>query len=263
MRRVVEGIGSAAFGVLSRLQRMIEELGGGLRIGVLGLLNVFIPPFRFRLVAKQIEFIGINSLPIILLTSLFTGAVFTLQSYRAFVLFGAQSMVGGTVGVALARELGPTLTGLLVSGRAGSAMAAEIGSMRVSEQIDALDAMAVDPMSYLIKPRILASIISMPLLTAVFDFVGILGSYLIGVQVLGLSEPEFMVRLADWVDWKDIWTGLLKGFVFGGIMGIVACYKGFYTRGGAAGVGEATTTSVVVSSVLILISNFFIAWALP
>jgi phospholipid/cholesterol/gamma-HCH transport system permease protein len=152
---------------------------------------------------------------------------------------------------------------LLVAGRAGSAMAAEIGAMRVSEQIDALDAMAVDPINYLVKPRIVAAMIVTPLLTATFDFVGIFGAYVVGIYSLNLSYPDFMVRLEDWVDWDDIWGGLLKAFVFGLIISVVACYKGFYTRGGAVGVGKATTSSVVVSSVMILVSNYFIATLLP
>lgn len=241
----------------------VEEIGRCLRIGVMGLVNIVVPPFRLRLVVGQCDFIGVQSLPIILLTSAFTGAVFALQSYRAFALFQAESLVGGTVGVTLTRELGPTLTGLLVTGRAGSAIAAEIGSMRVSEQIDALDAMAVDPINYLVAPRLLAAVLMMPLLTATFDFIGILGSYIVGIHVLHLSEPEFMVRLKDWVDWDDIWSGLFKAIVFGLIMGTVACYKGFYTTGGAKGVGLATTSAVVVASVAILVANFFIAWALP
>jgi phospholipid/cholesterol/gamma-HCH transport system permease protein len=242
----------------------VEETGRWARIAAMGVMNVFILPVRARLTVGQCEFIGLQSLPIIVLASAFTGAVFALQTYRALVLFRAQSMVGGLVGVALTRELGPTLTGLLVTGRAGSAMAAELGSMRVSEQIDALDAMAVDPINYLVKPRILASTLMMPLLTIVFDTVGILGSYFIGIYILHMSEPEFMVRLKDWVDFgEDIMTGIIKATVFGFIMGTVSCYKGFYTSGGAKGVGQATTSAVVVSSVAILISNFFIAWVLP
>ncbi|HMV66530.1 MAG TPA: ABC transporter permease [Myxococcota bacterium] len=257
--RAIELVGAQVLG----LRGVVEEVGRWARICVMGLMNFFIPPVRVRLVIAQCEFIGVQSLPIILLTSAFTGAVFTLQSYRAFALFQAESMVGGTVGVALTRELGPTLTGLLVTGRAGSAIAAELGSMRVTEQIDALDAMAVDPINYLVKPRLLASIIVMPLLTATFDFVGVFGSYVVGIFMLHMSEPDFMVRLRDWVDWDDIWSGLLKATVFGLIMGSVSCYKGFYTHGGAKGVGVATTTAVVVSSVAILVANFFIAWALP
>lgn len=254
--RAVEAVGRAVVAP-------IDELGRAVRIGVGGLVNLFIPPFRPRLIVQQMEFVGVQSLPIILLTSFFTGAVFAYQSYQAFKLLGAQGLVGGTVGVTLTRELGPTLTGLLVAGRAGSAMAAEIGSMRVSEQIDALEAMAVDPISYLVKPRVLASTIVVPLLTAVYDLVGIAGAYLVALYVLGLSEPEFMVRLRDWVDWDDIWGGLAKGTVFGLIIGTVACYKGFYTEGGARGVGRATTSAVVVASVAILVSNYFIAILLP
>jgi len=259
MVRAIELLGRPVFGI----RALVEELGRVVRIGGMGIVNIVLPPVRARLTIRQMEFIGVQSLPIIVLTSAFTGAVFTLQSHRAFALFGAEGMVGGTVGVALTRELGPTLTGLLVAGRAGSAMAAEIGSMRVSEQIDALEAMAVDPINYLVKPRMLAAMLVLPMLTALFDFVGVLGSWFIGTQVMGMSEPEFWVRLGDWVDWDDVWSGLLKAWVFGVIIGAVACYKGYYTTGGAKGVGIATTTAVVVSSVAILVSNFFIAWALP
>jgi phospholipid/cholesterol/gamma-HCH transport system permease protein len=261
--RAVEAVGAWALGLVGRAGGFVEELGRAVRIGLWGLANVVVPPVRLRETARQMEFIGVQSLPIILLAASFTGAVFALQLHRALVLFGAGSMVGGTVGVAITRELGPTLTGLLVTGRAGSAMAAEIGTMRVTEQIDALDTMAVDPVSYLVKPRLLASVVMMPVLTAVFDYVGVVGAYVVGRYVAHLSEPEFMQRLRDWVDWDDIWTGLLKAVVFGAITGTVACYKGFYTHGGAAGVGRATTSSVVVGSVCILIANFFIAWALP
>ena len=255
-KRIVESVGRSVIGP-------IEEVGRATRIAGSGFLNVVVPPFRFRLIVQQIEFIGVQSLPIILLTGFFTGAVFTLQSYRAFAMFGAEAMVGGTVGVALTRELAPTLTGLLVAGRAGSAMAAEIGAMRVSEQIDALEAMAVDPMNYLVKPRLLGALIATPMLTAIYDLIGILGSWIVAIYVVRLSSPAFWIRLRDWVDWDDIWGGLLKAFVFGAIIGVVACYKGFYTSGGARGVGKATTSSVVVSSVLILVSNYFIAAALP
>ena len=253
--RLIEAIGRL---ILSP----IEELGQATRILWGGLSNVFIRPFRLRLIIQQMEFVGIQSLPIIVLAGFFTGAVFALQSYRAFAMFGAESMVGGTVGVALTRELGPTLTGLLVAGRAGSAIAAEIGSMRVSEQIDALDAMATDPMNYLIKPRILAAMIVTPMLTAIFDLVGIIGAWAVCIKMLGMSEPAFMVRLLDWVDFDDFFGGIFKGLIFGLIIGTVACYKGYYTQGGARGVGQATTSSVVVASVLILTANYFIAWAL-
>lgn len=256
IRRAVEGVGRFVLGP-------VEEVGRAALIGVGGLVNVFRRPVRFRLIVQQMERIGVQSLPIILLTSFFTGAVFTLQAHRAFAMINVEGLVGGTVGVSLTRELGPTLTGLLVAGRAGSAIAAEIGSMRVSEQIDALEAMAVDPVNYLVKPRLVAATIVTPLLTAVFDAVGMLGSYVVGVYTLNMAPPTFTVRLRSWVDWDDVWTGLAKAAVFGAIIAIVACYKGFYTSGGARGVGQATTSAVVVASVAILVSNYFLAWALP
>jgi phospholipid/cholesterol/gamma-HCH transport system permease protein len=242
--------------------RPIQDLGRGVRIGVLGLANIFVRPIRFRETMKQMEFIGIQSIPIIVLSSAFTGAVFTLESFSAFQMFGAQGMVGGTVGVALTRELAPTLTGLLVAGRAGSAMAAEIGTMRVTEQVDALESMAVDPINYLVKPRLLAAILVLPMLTALFDLVGVWGSYWVATDLLHLSKPEYWIRFIQWVDWDDIWAGLIKAVAFGGIIGTVSCYKGYYTEGGAKGVGKATTSSVVVASVCILIANYFIAAAL-
>jgi phospholipid/cholesterol/gamma-HCH transport system permease protein len=256
IRATLEALGRAVL-------EPVEEVGRAMRILAAASLNVFRRPLRLRLTVEQIEFIGIRSLPIILLASAFTGAVFTYESNEAFAYFGAQGMVGGTVGVAITRELAPTLTGLLVAGRAGSAMAAELGSMRVSEQIDALEAMAVDPVNYLVKPRLVASVVAMPLLTAVFDAMGMTGSWAVAIYVLRLSRPEFVVRLRDWVDWEDIWAGLVKAVVFGLIVGTVACYKGYYTEGGATGVGRATTSSVVVASVTILIANYFIALMLP
>lgn len=254
--RLVESLGAT---VLSP----VEEFGRALRVLAGGGLNIFLPPWRFRQIVEQTEFIGIHSLPIILLASAFTGAVFAFELNEVLALVGMQGSVGGTVGVALTRELAPTLTGLLVAGRAGSAMAAELGSMRVSEQVDALEAMAVDPMNYLVKPRLIASLIAMPLLTAVFDAFGMFGSWVVGVYVLRLSQPEFLVRLREWVDWDDVWAGLLKAFVYGLIVGTVSCYKGLYTEGGAVGVGRATTSAVVVASVTILVANYFIAIMLP
>lgn len=240
-----------------------EELGRVSIVAGMGALNIVRRPFRIRLIIHQMAFIGVQSLPIIALTAFFTGAVFTLQSFRAFSLFGAEGYVGGTVGISLAKELGPTLTGLLVAGRAGSAMAAEIGSMRVSEQIDALEAMAIDPINYLVKPRLVAAVLVTPLLTAVFDVVGVIGSWVVAKYVLGMDWPMFSVRLREWVDWEDVGGGLLKGAVFGAIIAIVACYKGLYTTGGAQGVGVATTTSVVVASVTLLVSNYFLSAVLP
>lgn len=254
--RAVEAVGR-------RVLDPVEELGRVVALWSRAMANLVRRPLRVRLTIEQLEFIGIQSLPIILLSSAFTGAVFTIESYDGFALVGAQGFVGGTVGIAITRELAPTLTGLLVAGRAGSAMAAEIGSMRVSEQIDALEVMAVDPINYLVKPRIVAATLAVPLLTIVFDGVGVLGSYLVAMYTLNMSYPSYMVRFKDWVDWEDIFAGLVKATMFGMIVGTVACYKGYYTRGGAAGVGQATTSSVVVASVSILVANYFIAVMLP
>lgn len=255
LTRPVRSVGRSAIG-------FVEEFGKVVRVLMGGLLNLFRRPLRIRLTIEQLDSIGVQSLAIIVLSAAFTGGVFTLQSVRAFILFGAEGYAGGTVGVALAKELGPTLTGLLVAGRCGSSMAAELGTMRVTEQIDALEAMAVDPINYLVKPRLLASMIALPMLTAVFDAVGMAGAWA-AAWSLGVSQPAFFVRLQEWVDWDDIAGGLFKAFVFGMIIGTVGCYKGFYTKGGAAGVGRATTSAVVVSSVAILVANYIIAWQLP
>ena len=254
--KTVEAVGATAIGWVEEAGKIGKIFGGGM-------MNLFILPLRVGLVISQLEFIGWQSLPIILLASAFTGAAFTRESWVAFNLFHAAGLVGGTVGVAVTKELGPTLTGLLVTGRAGSAMAAELGAMRVSEQIDALEAMAVDPINYLVKPRIIASTIAMPALCAIFDLVAIGGSYIVSVYVLHMSVADFMVTLSRWVDPDDIITGLIKATFFGLIMGTVSCYKGFYTKGGAVGVGRATTTAVVVSSVAILVVNLLVTWLRP
>lgn len=242
---------------------LVEEVGRAARVAGYGLLAIFRGPFRLRLILQQMAFIGVQSLPIVLLSGVFTGAVITFESAMAASMFGAVGMVSGSVGVALTRELAPTLTGLLVAGRAGSAIAAEIGTMRISEQIDAMVTMSVDPFNYLVKPRIVAAILVMPLLTLMFSAVGIFGSWVISMTELHMSEPEFFVRLRDWVDWVDVYAGLVKALVFGFVIAVVGCSKGMYARGGAAGVGRATTAAVVVSSVVILVANYFIATVTP
>jgi phospholipid/cholesterol/gamma-HCH transport system permease protein len=214
------------------------------------------PPWRWRLFFKQLEFIGVNSLFIVALTSLFTGMVLALQTYYAFRMFAAETMVGAVVALSMARELGPVITALMVTGRAGSAMAAEIGTMRVTEQVDALTVMAVNPVQYLVLPRIVAGVIMLPLLTVLSVFIGVIGGYLAGVKLLGIHGGLFMNMIYEYVDVGDIYNGLLKAACFGLILTLVGCYKGFYTRGGAEGVGRATTQSVVLSAVLILASNY-------
>lgn len=249
-------IGRAALG-------LVREVGMTSRVAGYGVLALFRGPVRLRLILEQMAFIGVQSLPIVLLSGVFTGAVITFESAMAASYFGAEGMVSGSVGVALTRELAPTLTGLLVAGRAGSAIAAELGTMRISEQIDAMVTMAVDPFNYLVKPRIVAAVLVLPMLTLMFDAVGIMGSWAVSMYSLHMTEPEFFVRLRDWVDWVDVYAGLVKALVFGFVIAVVGCTKGLYAGGGAAGVGRATTAAVVVSSVIILVANYFIATVTP
>lgn len=219
---------------------------------------LFVPPFKFRNIFKQMEFVGVKSVFVVVLTGSFTGMVLAFQSFNALKKFGAESLVGAMVGLSVARELGPVLTGLIVTGRVGSAMATELGTMKVTEQIDALSTMAVNPLKHLVVPRIVAGILMLPLLTIVSDFVGILGGYFIGVTVLNINPGVFVGRTLDFVATEDIFNGLIKSAFFGLILSLVACYQGFYTTGGAAGVGKAATSAVVLSSVLILIADYFL-----
>lgn len=220
-------------------------------------------PVRLRLYFQQMEFIGVRSTPIIMLTGLFVGAVFALQTGKAFALFNAESLVGATIGLTLAREIGPVFTALMVTARACSAMAAELGTMRVTEQLDAMETMAVDPIHYLVLPRVVAATLMTPLLTAIFNFVGIFGGYLIGVKLLNIDEGSFLNKLYYYVDVNDILGGLVKAAFFGCAIALISCYQGFNTRNGAQGVGRATTQAVVISSVTILVMDYFLtSWIL-
>ncbi len=219
---------------------------------------IFIPPFKYRLLLKQIYFIGNKSLLVIVLIGSFTGMVLALQVFYTLRKFGSEAMLGPAVALSLIRELGPVLSALTVTGRAGSAITAEIGIMRITEQIDALKAMALNPVRYLVVPNITAAIIVFPLLTAIFDVIGILGGYLIGVKLLGLSSGTYFSQMKQYIDIVDIEIGLYKSISFGLIVSWISCYKGYYTRYGAEGVSKATTESVVLSSILILIWDYFI-----
>lgn len=236
-------------------------LGGLYHLGNFGLLlkkavlAAVVPPWRLRGMLRQMELVGADSIFVVVLTGFFVGGVFTLQVIYGFSRFGAESMVGPTVALAMCRELGPVLTALMVTGRVGSAMAAELGAMRVTEQIDALTVMAADPVKYLISPRIVAGLMMLPLLTAVSDFVGILGGYAVAVSK-GIDPGQFVARIQEYVAVSDVTNGLIKSAVFGVILSSVGCYTGFFTRGGAEGVGRSTTLAVVGSSVTILISDF-------
>jgi phospholipid/cholesterol/gamma-HCH transport system permease protein len=228
------------------------------RYGLLSLKAVFgafTPPWRLRGLFRQMELVGVDSLLVVVLTGIFTGGVFTLQIIYGFQRFSAESMVGPTVATAMTRELGPVLTALMVTGRVGSAMAAELSAMKVTEQMDALTVMAADPIRYLVSPRIWAGTIMMPLLTAIADAIGVIGGFFVAVG-RGLDPGQFAGRIQDIVVVGDITNGLIKSALFGFIMTSVGCYMGFYTKGGAEGVGRSTTLAVVISYVAILVSDF-------
>ncbi len=219
---------------------------------------MFRRPFRFNLLVQQLLQIGVNSSLVITLIGLFTGAVLAVQGEYTLAKFGATAYTGPAVALSLIRELAPVLTALMVIGRAGSAITAEIGIMRITEQIDALRSMAVDPMKYLMAPRILAGLIAMPLLCGMFIVVGIFGGYAVGVGLLGLSAGTFMTQIIESVGLVDVYSGFIKAIVFGFIFGWVACYKGYYCSFGAVGVNKATTQSVVTASVAVLIVDYFL-----
>lgn len=233
----------------------LEHLGNYSILLFRSLALALTPPLRIRGVLRQMELVGVDSIFVVILTGLFTGGVFTLQVIYGFRMFSAESLVGPTVALGMCRELGPVLTALMVTGRVGSSMAAELGAMRVTEQIDALTVMAADPVKYLVSPRILAGFFMLPLLTAVADFMGIFGGYVVAAAK-GVDPGQFIARIQEHMVIGDVVNGLIKSAVFGIILSSVGCYKGFYTKGGAEGVGRATTSAVVISYVTILVSDF-------
>jgi phospholipid/cholesterol/gamma-HCH transport system permease protein len=216
------------------------------------------PPFRMSLIFRQLDFVGNQSALIICIAASFVGSVLGLQLGVIFRLFSAEGLIGAATGKSLALELAPVMAGFIVTGRAGAAMAAEIATMRVNEQIDAMEAMGVNPMSYLVVPRVVASVIMMPLLTAVFLFVGVVGCYFVAITMYQVDNMTFMQQLKWIVEWKDVVKGLIKAFCFGFIFSSIACYRGFLARGGAKGVGEATTKAVVASLLTILLGDLII-----
>lgn len=223
----------------------------------------FRPPLRLDQLFAQMEFIGVKSIGIISLTALFTGAVFALQAGKVYSMFNMEGMVGATVALSLTREISPVFAALMVIARACSSMAAELGTMRVTEQIDALETMAVNPIQYLVAPRMWATAIMLPLLTMLYNYIGVVGSYIVGIHILGISDGVFMQRLYYHVDIDDIWGGLIKAVIFGFVIASISCYMGFKTREGAKGVGLATTRAVVFSAVTVLILDYFLtAWIL-
>jgi phospholipid/cholesterol/gamma-HCH transport system permease protein len=251
------------------MTRALEQIGGKtlLLIQEMGRMLLFLlttfawlvrPPIRWFQMIKQLHFIGFKSTFVVVLTALFTGMVLGLQGYYTLRKFGSEALLGSAVALSMIRELGPVLAALMVTARAGSAMTAEIGIMRITEQIDALDTMAVNPQQYLVAPKLVAGLIGVPLLVALFDVVGIWGGYLVGVDLLGVSAGSYWSSIESAVDWKDVYGGILKSISFGLIITWVCCYKGYYTRMSAEGLGTATTEAVVLSAVLILVWDYFL-----
>lgn len=235
----------------------VDEVGAISLFAISSLRLLFSKPHRYNEMVRHMEFVGNQSIGIICLTGLFTGLALSLQIYLGFKMFNAVNMVGPVVALGITRELGPVLTGLIVAARAGGAMAARLGTMRVNEQIDALDVMGVNTKQYLIAPRIAAAVVCMPLLTAVFDFVSMLGSYLLCVKLVQIDEAVFWQKIRDMIEVRHINEGLFKAAIFGLVFSIVCTYRGFYTKGGAKGVGDATNKGVVQSMVMIIILDYF------
>ena len=238
--------------------RFLEELGRF--FSTLGRIFAWAPrpPYDVPEWFRQMLRVGVNSVPVVFLTTLFTGMVLALQTYNGFARFNAQSLVGSVVALSLMRELSPVLAALMVTGRVGSSMAAEIGSMRVTEQIDALKALATEPVQYLMVPRVLAAVLMLPLLVVLGDVVGMFGGYFVAVQLLGANPITYYDASFQYLDMEDFTSGLIKAAVFGLIFSVVACTRGYYTEGGAEGVGRSTTQAVVVASLAILLTDFFL-----
>lgn len=243
----------------AKIAETVEEAGRIMLFFWHAILWTFRPPFRLRNLVKQMEMVGVNSLTVVTITATFTGMVLALQSYTGFRRFGAETLVGTVVALSMTRELGPVLTALMVAGRAGSFMAAELGTMRVTEQIDALGTMAVNPVQFLIVPRILAGIVMLPILTVLADVLGMIGGYLVGVELLGINSATYVSRTFDYLELEDIYNGLIKATFFGLVLSLIGCYKGYHAEGGAEGVGRATTSSVVLACTLILVSDYFLS----
>ncbi len=251
MAQAVEKIGRTTLFI-------VEEMGRMLLFVLASFAWLARPPFRLFQIVKQLHFIGYKSTFVVVLTAAFTGMVLGLQGYYTLRKFGSEALLGSAVALSMIRELGPVLASLMVTARAGSAMTAEIGIMRITEQIDALDTMAINPLQYLIAPKLVAGLLGVPLLVAIFDVVGIYGGYLVGVELLGVNEGSYWSSIESAVEWKDVYGGILKSISFGLIVSWVCCYKGFYTRMSAEGLGTATTEAVVLSSVLILVWDYFL-----
>ncbi|NKB46023.1 MAG: MlaE family lipid ABC transporter permease subunit, partial [Alphaproteobacteria bacterium] len=238
--------------------RFLEQLGRFTLFTLTAVSHCVRPPIFPRLIGRQMIDIGYYSLPVVGLTAIFSGMVLALQSYTGFARFNAESAIANVVVLSLTRELGPVLAGLMVAGRIGASMAAEIGTMRVTEQIDALTTLSTNPYKYLIAPRLIAGLLMLPLLVLVADIIGVFGGYIVGVYKLGFNPNVYLANTIDFLEPLDVISGLVKAAVFGFIIALMGCYNGFNSKGGAQGVGSATTNAVVSSSILILVFNYMI-----
>jgi len=235
-----------------------ETIGSVAIFAARGFSHVVRPPIFWRNYARHMFEIGYLSLPVVALTTLFSGMVLALQSYSGFSRFSAEGAVAMVVVLSITRELAPVLAGLMVAGRIGASMAAEIGTMRVTEQIDALEALSTNPYSYLVAPRIVAGLLMMPFLVLIGDIIGVMGGYIVGVYKLGFNASNYMNQTWDVLETEDVVSGLTKAAVYGFIVTLMGCYHGYHSTGGAQGVGRATTQAVVSSAILILIANYFV-----
>jgi phospholipid/cholesterol/gamma-HCH transport system permease protein len=247
-------VGAAFLGFLAATGRLVG-------FALIGLAGAFSPPFYPRLIFRQVVYMGYYSLPVVGLTAIFTGMVLALQSYTGFARFNAESAVATVVVLSVTRELGPVIAGLMVAGRVGAAMAAEIGTMRVTDQIDALTTLSTDPFRYLVLPRLLAGLITLPLLVVVADIIGVFGGYIVGTVKLGFNPASYLTQTETYLETMDVVSGLVKAAVFGFIIALMGCYHGYHSRGGAEGVGQATTHAVVSASILILVANYMLTTA--
>ncbi len=245
----VQSLGASVIALLRMIGSMVIFIALSLRWGL-------VPPFYGKQILRQLIDIGYYSLPVVGLTTLFSGMVLALQSYTGFARFSAEDTVATVVVLSVTRELGPVLAGLMVAGRVGASIAAEIGTMRVTDQIDALDTLSTRPMQYLVGPRLIAGTICLPILVLMGDIIGVFGGYLVGVYRLGFNSSVYLSRTLEFLEFSDVLLGLIKAAIFGFIIALMGCYHGYHSGRGAEGVGKATTNAVVSASILILIANY-------
>ncbi len=238
--------------------RFFEEVGRATLLTLWGIYFLFRRPPRIKHFINQLTYVAAETTPVVVITSLFSGGVIALQTYSTFHRFNAEYLIGAVVAISMGRELGPVLTSLMVVARVGSAMTASIGTMRITQQIDALEVMAINPISFLVSPRLFATTLGVPMLTVISDISGVFGGWFVATKLFGVNEYLYWQKMVDLTEFYDFLGGIYKAVAFGFIIGAVSCYYGFYTSGGTNGVGRATTTSVVTSSMLILISDYFL-----